>query len=119
MSEQIAAVQYDDTGRITQTASAPAGVLVGQYLEVEELRTDYDKTHYVARGILTARPANPARLSGRQLSYLPVPCVIVVNGARYECVDGTAELEFTYPGTYAVSVEAFPHLNAEFSVSVP
>ena len=119
MSKTITAVFYDAAGRITQVARAPAGILGGQMLELEDWRTDYDVTHYVAKRQLVERPANPAQLAGRHLVRLPVPCVIGVNAARYECRDGHAELEFAYPGTYAVTVQAFPYLDAHFSLTVP
>ena len=119
MKNLITAVLYEDDGRIVSTQQAPAGILVGQLLEVKEFRTDYDLTHYVRNGRLRLRPGNTAALAEGRLSNLPAPCVIVINGKRYDCVDRTAELDFTYPGVYSITVEAFPHLNAEFTVTVP
>ncbi|MBB2918111.1 hypothetical protein [Cupriavidus alkaliphilus] len=75
-------------------------------------------THYVKEGALVERPVNTARLDGMTLRDLPVPCVIVIDGARYDCDEPLAELDLSGPGMYAVTVEAFPALDASFVVEV-
>lgn len=74
-------------------------------------------THYVSNGVATRRPANPARLDGMTLRDLPVPCVIVIDGARYDCADTTAELDFPVAKTYRIAVDAFPTQDATFEVT--
>lgn len=76
-------------------------------------------THYVRDGAAILRPANPAVLTGLQLSGLPVPCTIRINGTAYPCSEAVADLQFDQPGTYAVRVEAWPYLDKEFNVENP
>lgn len=119
----VSYVIYDGTGRIVQYGSCPSSILQlqatpGRYA-MQGDGTDAD--HYVdlqgtAPAIMPLRP-NPARQNGKQLTGLPVPCVIVINGRRYPCDEDHADLEFSFSGTYAVSVEAFPYLPASFKVS--
>ena len=71
---------------------------------------------YVLDGEVVARPANPARLDGLVLRDLPAPCEIGINGQPYKCNEDTAELEFDQPGTYRITVRAWPHLDKEFEI---
>lgn len=119
MSTLLNFVLYDSEGRITSTQRAPEGILLGQLLEVPEWRDDYDLTHYVENGEIHQRPVNPALFEGKTLSSLPSPCVITINGVKYECTDTTAKLDFTYPSVYNIVVEAFPYLTAHFNVTIP
>lgn len=74
-------------------------------------------TDYVLDGVVTPRPANPATVDGLTLSNLPVPCTITIDGQEYACGDDTAELSFTQPGVYRVTVSAWPMLDVTFEVS--
>lgn len=71
---------------------------------------------YVRAGRLLPRPDNPARLDGMVLRDVPRFATIVINGQRYACDDGSAELQFAYPGRYQVSIECFPAQHATFEV---
>lgn len=73
-------------------------------------------THYVNSGVTVERPSSPAILTGMVLSQLPNPSTVIINGISYTVTEGTAELEFDYPGTYKVLVESWPHLNKEFII---
>ena len=75
--------------------------------------------NYVSAGDVTARPDCPATLEGSQLTGLPVPSVITINGVAYPCGDETAELEFDQPGSYQVVVSAWPYLDKEFTIENP
>lgn len=45
-------------------------------------------------------------IEGRTIGNLPRPCFVTIEGRRYEVDDGTAELDFAYPGPYVVRIEA-------------
>ena len=117
--EKISIIEYDDTGRILQT-----GVASLENVEVEFalgkllLQGEADPlTQYIrSDGVIEARPPNPARLEGLVLRDLPVPCVLVLDGAAYDCDDTECELSFSLPGLHHVQVEAWPMQSAAFEV---
>lgn len=83
------------------------------------------ETQYVAVKTkrIRTRSDNPARLNGRTLSHLPVPCQIEISDPAggpqvYDVTDTSLELEFDQPGTYTVRVLAVKHLPAVFEVTV-
>lgn len=109
---------HDHEGRIIQTGTIPEDMLALQHVNggtvmagVANLNTDY-----VVDGAVTPRPAQDTRLIAGTLTHLPVPCTIHIDGNAHACTDDVVELEFTYPAAYAVRVEAFPYLDAEFNV---
>ena len=75
------------------------------------------ETHYVSVGRILPRPANPATLDGVTLKTLPSPCKIMIGTDEYDCTGDTCELSFTQPGTYTVTVSAWPMLDATFEVT--
>lgn len=75
--------------------------------------------NYVSAGEVIARPDCPATLEGSQLTGLPVPSVITINGVAYPCEDDSAELEFDQPGSYQVVVSAWPYRDKEFTIENP
>lgn len=110
---------YDEQGRITATlTSDPATVQLNrEHADKPFVEGDYfGQPVYVAGGVVLAQPDNPAHLDGTVLRDLPVPCTITVNGVAYECLEDSAELAFIHPGTYTVQVQAWPHLDKEFSL---
>jgi hypothetical protein len=112
-------VKYDPaTGRIQWLGTVPRSMLELQGEGVIE-GTASLLTDYVKDGVVTARPENPATLSGMTLLTLPNPCVITVQGVAHDCTDDTADLSFSQPGTYEVRVSAFPMLDATFQVTQP
>ena len=108
---------YDPaTGRIAYTGSVPTSMLSLQGNNVVE--GDADLTlDYVENGAITPRPANTATLDGMTLKNLPNPCTINVEGVAHACTDPTADLSFSHPGTFTVTVSAWPMLDATFSVT--
>jgi len=110
-------VKYDPAmGRISYIGSVPISMLSlqGENVIVGEADMLLD---YVEGGAIARRPANPAVLDGMTLRALPRPCVVTVEGIAHECTDRTAELSFSHPGTFAVTVTAFPVLDATFEVT--
>ena len=77
------------------------------------------EVQYVQDRSIVSRPASSVVLREHTLSELPVPCVIRIGDRSYPCNDITAELSFDQPGTYLVTVEAWPYLNKEFTVENP
>lgn len=117
---QTELIAYDATGRITMVASLSQATLelyqssgMGLLLDTQ---ADPD-TQMVVNGVVQDRPANPTTLNGAVLSNVPVPAVVVINGASYSTNESTVELGLTM-GTYAVKVEAFPYLDKQFTVTV-
>jgi hypothetical protein len=110
--------KYDQSGRILFIGEVPESMLDAQTADGNALVVGVadPATDYVRRGRITARPVNPAQLDGLQLTGLPAPCAIHINGQRYDCPDREATLHFSYPGSYQIRVEAFPYLDAIFTV---
>lgn len=75
-------------------------------------------TDYVKDGEVTPRPASPVTLQGQTLSNVPVPAVVVIDGTRYQCTEDHVELDLPYQKTYAITVEAFPYLDAHFTLTL-
>ena len=114
---------YDTTGKITGSAQLKDD-LYDMMKGAPGTQPHVDGNHwgkpvYVLEGIVTDRPANPATISGHNLSTLPIPCKIRIRTQTYDCTKDTAELTFNFPGTYPVIVSAWPYLDKEFSVENP
>jgi hypothetical protein len=75
-------------------------------------------TEYVLDGVRTPRPVNPASLNGQTLENLPASYVVVIDDTEYPGTSPKCELGFTNPGTYTVTVKAFPYVDATYEVSV-
>ena len=113
-------VAIDARGAIQYTGSVPESMMGGQIAPVggSIVRGVGDaKTDYVLAGVITPRPANTATLSGMTLQTLPSPCTITINGTAHDCTDDHCDLSFSQPGTYAVTVSAWPMLDATFEVT--
>lgn len=113
---------YNARGEITSSLSGDPGIVETTKQMTEDSWVDgdwYGQLLYVLNGEVVPRPENPATLSGQTLSNVPVPATIIVNGTSYESSESIVELGFSQPGTYAVKVVAWPHLDKEFSVENP
>jgi hypothetical protein len=71
---------------------------------------------YVLNGALAERPQNPATLNGIVIENIPVGAIVSFDGQSFAVNDGTAELQFQFPGTYTVEVACFPYLTKNFEV---
>ena len=114
---------YDADGRIFSMCSLQQDLIddvanLNQAIGHVEGAVD-GSTHYVRDGQVVPRLDNPAILQDRVLSSLPVPCEILINNRRYEATTEMAELEFDQPGSYRVSVQAWPYLDKEFTIENP
>lgn len=112
---------YNEAGRILRYGSCPEDMVDIQAMHPGEsvtLGACDDLRHYVAGGEIVERPENTAALTGSILTGLPVPCTIHIDGTAYPCDEPTAELSFPYAGKFVVRVEAWPHKDATFSVTL-
>lgn len=113
---------YNDRGEITAvlTGDDPVLDLTKELSEDPWIEGEwYGQLVYVLNGEVVPRPENPTTVSGQTLENVPVPATVIVNGTRYETNESRVELGFSQPGTYAVKVVAWPHLDKEFSVDNP
>lgn len=103
-------VYVENTGEIVSNSSMSDEMmkLNPQYKYIRN-GAGYYGSHYVVNGTVKERPTQNTMLTGNILTNLPTPCVITINGTRYECNDTKAELEFNQPTTYVVCVEAWPY----------
>ncbi|MFP3564683.1 hypothetical protein [Paraburkholderia sp. SIMBA_030] len=110
----------DAAGKILYFGSVPQSMLAVQVVpeggQIVE-GVGYPATDYIVAGAITPRPANSATLDGMTLKNVPASAVVSVDATDYAVTDGTVELSFTQPGTYAVKVSAWPMLDATFEVT--
>lgn len=71
---------------------------------------------YVLHGTLAERPENPATLNGMVIENIPAGAIVTFDEQSYTVDDGTAELQFPFPGTYSVTVSCFPYTTKTFEV---
>lgn len=112
---------HDASGKILRVGSCPTNLVALQAKDGESVIETFSDLYldYVAAGVVTPRPSNPATLAGMTISNLPIPSVIQINAASYPCTDNFAILTFTQPGTYAVTVKSWPYLDKSFSIVQP
>lgn len=115
------------SGKINRVIIAPFGVAQDQVQEGESWVGGHsdDLIHYVDGGLIVNRPTMPGTLNKSTItadstdtaiiSNLP-PCTVTFAGEAYEVTDGSFELTVDTPGTYEISVEAFPYLPATFTI---
>lgn len=116
------------SGKINRVIIAPFGVAQDQVQEGESWVGGHsdDLIHYVDGGLIVNRPTMPCTINKTTItadstdtaiiSNLPEPCTVTFKGQEYEVTDGTFGFTADLPGTYAVKVEAWPHLDATFTV---
>lgn len=113
-------VAADSTGKIVTRGHVPAFMVDvqtkpdGGSIVLGDGDPDAD---WVSNGQIIPRPVNPAVLTGMNLTNLPVPCTISIDGTTHACTDNHCELEFTQPTTHTVVVSAWPMLDATFKVT--
>jgi len=118
-------IKFDPAdGRIVSVSSYP-GLLVydhpylvqGIGLAAEDDAEVSDAAHFIRAGEVVTRSAMPVVRDGLHLAGLPVPCGVTINGAEYSVDDGALELAFPQPGTYQVTLSAWPYLDTSFEVT--
>ena len=109
---------YDESGKITGevTGDTAAIELTKQMTTLPWVEGEwFGKPVYVLDGEVLDRPACPAVLTGSVLTDLPVPCVIDINGTKYDCDEESADLDLG-AGSHTITVIAFPYLDGVFNV---
>ena len=116
------------SGKINRVIIAPFGVAQDQVQEGESWVGGHsdDLIHYVDGGLIVNRPTMPCTINKTTItadstdtaiiSNLPEPCTVTFKEQEYEVTNGTFGFTTDLPGTYAVKVEAWPHLDATFTV---
>jgi hypothetical protein len=111
---------HDQTGRIYVKARMPEKMIDQQVVPAGHslllVTCDMD-TDWVTGGELQPRPVNSTTLNGMKLTNVPAGATVTIEGTDYTVTDGTADLSFSQPGTYTVTVSAFPMLDATFEVT--
>lgn len=112
---------FDSNGRLVQTLDGDPDLVILPTLEVTGYRFaegGYTNEHHMPDGeiVPTLRPPCPATASDRTLLNLPTPCRVQVEDTVYDCDETTVELEFDQPGSYKVTVFAWPYLNGEYTL---
>jgi hypothetical protein len=124
----IRAVIYDVlTGKILRHLSGPRFMMPLQVGEGEGWAEGEgaDTTHYVSPGptrAIAPRPPCPAVLTGANLTDIPLPATLFIDGTAHELPaggDDFVELEFDYPATYQLRLECWPFLDTEFTFTQP
>ena len=113
---------YNERGEFTAvlTGDTPVIELTKELAEDPWIEGEwFGKPFYALDGEAVPRPENPTVLDGHTLLDVPVPAKVHVNKNVNDTNESTVELTFTQPGTYAVKVEAWPHLDKEFQVENP
>ena len=125
------ATLYDPlTGRILRVVTAPANLIHQQTLPGEAYLAERANTltQYVniATKQIEDRPLMEAILSKPtfmadgldmvMLGNLPQPCTVILKGQSWRVEDGIFSLTTDIPGSFLLTVQAWPYLNAEFSV---
>jgi hypothetical protein len=112
---------HDDTGRILMSGHTTDEInyiktMPGHHV-VEGAEADREND-YVDDGVVLPRPACPAVLTGNELSNVPVPALLTINGKPYNTTEADITLAFPKPGAYKVVVEAWPYLDGTFEINI-
>lgn len=110
------------TGKIMmlEMYSSNEAFLLNERTDVGYVDGRYDgHDYYILNGQPTERQTSPVSLSDLTLLDVPAGSVLIINGERYEGVEGDVELEFPLPGTYRLRVECWPYKDWAGEVVVP
>lgn len=118
------------TGRIVRVVTGPANIIdqqaqtgegyaagtantLTQYVNTAKRRVENRPkiSATVSKSTIVADGADIASISG-----LPQPCTVTLEGQIYRVEDGTLSLTTDIPGSFLLTVQAWPYLDAEFTV---
>jgi hypothetical protein len=109
---------YNEQGQFTGELFGDAVVIELNKTLTENAWVDgswYGKPYYALDGEAVLRPDCPAVIDGMVLTDLPVPCVLDINGTRYDADESEVELDLG-AGSFVIKVIAFPYLDGVFNV---
>jgi hypothetical protein len=114
-------VIYNEEGRILRNISCPPSMIEAQLSEgedyIESQKIVDDTLFYVQNLFILQRPLFSEFVEGTTITNLPVPTTLLVEGTSYETTDGIAELSFSIPGTYSVTLQSFPYQDKTIGVT--
>ena len=110
-------------GRILRIGSCPAEMVdlqsqPGEHAfagTADQLRQYID----VEAAAVLDRPTIAPVVSGLTISNLPPGCIAITEEQEFPVVDGAITLDYELPGTYLVTLRAWPWLDATVSVVQP
>lgn len=122
--QQLPAVPYivaDAAGVIVKTGLAPLNLVDAQAGAGEQafVGSANDVTDYIdlAAQAVVKKPAIQPTVTGTTLTGLPVPCEVAVEGQTLITADGSIDLIFDIPGSYAVVLRAALYLDTALTVT--
>jgi hypothetical protein len=116
-------VVCDENGRILRTGVAP-----GQMVEIQAQSGEHvfagvaDQIRQyidIAEAAVLDRPTLTPIVDGLTISNLPNGCIASTEGQEFLVISGQINLEYELPGTYAVTLRAWPWLDATVEVVQP
>lgn len=113
--ESISITYHDETGRISGGLTASPDTIEPNKIGLWVYGVGDPDVDYVKDGQIIKRPFMTATRENNVLMGLPVPCVINIDGTDYECTENTVELDFDLPGSYPITVKAWPYHDKEFN----
>lgn len=110
----------DDSGRIIECGELSPHTFLyridpGYRYAPEGVSPD---THYMKDGVPVERPTMQLAQSGRHIDGLPKPCVVTINSKSYTVPDGAVDLDLPQPGTYRVTLSAWPYRDTNLEVTI-
>lgn len=125
-------VIHDEDGRILQTLDGAVdpsaieslsqrGVLYADVaFDVEDGLPALFDLHYVVDGALAQKPAHAVGITkttiaadgddAAEITGLPIPCQVRVNGTLIDVPDGSLTTRSRHPGTFRMSLDHWPYL---------
>lgn len=110
---------YKPTGEIVMAGNCPdefLGLQSHPGCTIAEGQADIFTQYRTPEGIVADRPTFAEVITGTTVSNLPNPTTVVVEDTEFEVTDGSAELEFEFPGIYTVTLKSFPYLDKSIQV---
>jgi hypothetical protein len=110
---------YDEKGQIMLAVSGPPNSVEATlnlnsdlpYLVLPD--PVFPDTQFVQDEKILPRPAGAAVLEGDQLSGVPSGASVLIEGVVYQANGETITLSFSLPGTYKITIKAWPAMDQE------
>lgn len=90
--------------------------MVKSGVPLQKGKFNHDKHYIDENGKKQFRPKMEAKLNGKTITDLPIPCTVYINNKIYTCDDDTLELSFSQPGIYRILITSFPYLDRRFQI---
>lgn len=109
---------YDcSTGEIINTGFAPRGTPSSAFKHLGCVVTELPNEPIIGEDYVDIKTKKVLKKESYELSALPLPCNIEIEGVAYGSVNTQPAFEFDAPGTYTIEVDAGPkYLRKEFTI---